>query len=218
MYGNTPWDMDNQIFSADIREMDSDRNLHYSSKLDVTNDLDNIYSDQHKICAKNGLGHSNELEMGPLSDRKSKECFVIGENKRKFYALSWEEIEEASNNDELLTKLRSALLEDKKDELTELLKGKMIHCSDSKNGLANIKIEDLSLYRNIVMVRDRIWSPHDIRFAFFNNLHLGHRSIDIMKRLARRSVYWTGMSKDITDYFNECHACNHHMDKNKKTG
>ena len=71
MYGNTPWDMDNQIFSADIREMDSDRNLHYSSKLDVTNDLDNIYSDQHKICAKNGLGHSNELEMGPLADRKS---------------------------------------------------------------------------------------------------------------------------------------------------
>ena len=91
--------MDNQIFSSSIKEMDSDRNMHYHSKLDVTNDLDNIYSDQHKICADNGLGHSNKLEMGPLSDRKSKECFVIGVNKREFYALSWEEIEEAAEND-----------------------------------------------------------------------------------------------------------------------
>ena len=66
------------------------------------------------------------------------------------------------------------------------------------------------------MVRDRIWAPHDIRFAFFNNLHLGHRSVDIMKRLAQRSVYWTRISQDIIDFFNECHACSHHMDKNKK--
>ena len=91
-----------------------------------------------------------------------------------------EEIKEDAKNDELLVKLKSALKGDRKDELTELLKGKMIHCSESKNGLANIKIEDLSLYRNVIMVRDRIWAPHDIRFAFFNNLHLGHRSVDIM--------------------------------------
>ena len=67
----------------------------------------------------------------------------------------------------------------------------------------------------MVMVRDQIWASHEIRFAFFNNLHLGHRSIDIMQRLALRSVYWTGMSKDITDFFNECMACSRHMDKKR---
>ena len=104
----------------------------------------------------------------------------------------------------------------KTKELTEVLKGKSIFCFKSKNRLSSINIEDLSLYHNIVMVRDRIWAPHDIRFAFFNNLHLGHRGIDIMKRLALRSIYWTGMAQDMADFFNECDACNRHMDKNKK--
>ena len=31
-----------------------------------------------------------------------------------------------------------------------------------------------------------------------------------------RSVYWSGMSADLTDFFNECYECNHNMDKNKK--
>ena len=35
-----------------------------------------------------------------------------------------------------------------------------------------------------------------------------------MMRLATRSVYWTGMKKDLTDFFNECHECNHNMRKN----
>ena len=68
----------------------------------------------------------------------------------------------------------------------------------------------------MIMVRDRIWAPHSIRHAFFNNLHLGHRGVDMMQRLALRSVYWTGISKDLTDFFNECQHCNHTMDKNKK--
>ena len=47
MYGNGGWDIDNHIFNASIQDMDSDRDRHYHSKLDVTNDLDNLYSDQH---------------------------------------------------------------------------------------------------------------------------------------------------------------------------
>ena len=66
------------------------------------------------------------------------------------------------------------------------------------------------------MVRDRIWAPESIRFAFFNNLHLGHRSIDMMQRLALRSVYWTGLAADLTNLFNECQHCNRTMDKNRK--
>ena len=66
------------------------------------------------------------------------------------------------------------------------------------------------------MVRDRIWAPESIRFAFFNNLHLGHRSVDMMQRLALRSVYWTGLAADLTNLFNECQHCNRVMDKNRK--
>ena len=126
MYGHGGWDTDNQTFTMSIKEMDSDQNLHYNSKLDVTNDMDNIYSDQHEICGKSGLGHSNEQELGNQEKRESPEFFVISVNKREFYSLSWDEIEEASENYELLVKLKTALKTNKNDELTELLKGKMI--------------------------------------------------------------------------------------------
>merc|ERR1711905_17294 len=113
-------------------------------------------------------------------------------------------------------KLKAAMMSDNTKEMAELLKDKCIHCSENKNGISAIKVEDLSLYRNVIMIRNRIWAPESIRFAFFNNLHLGHRSVDMMQRLALRSVYWTGLSKDLTDFFNECQHCNNTMDKNKK--
>ena len=36
----------------------------------------------------------------------------------------------------------------------------------------------------------------------------------MMKRLALRSVYWSGMSEDLTSYFNECYECKTNMKKN----
>ena len=96
------------------------------------------------------------------------------------------------------------------------MKNKKVQCPTSGNFLAGITIDDLSLYRDVIMVQDRIWAPQSIRFAFFNNLHLGHRGVNMMMRLATRSVYWSGMHKDITDFFNECYECNHNMRKNQK--
>ena len=100
MYGHGGRDLDNQVFSNSIQEMDSDRDRHYSSKLDVSNCLDNIYGDQHQICAENGLGHNSESELGIGPERYTAECFVLNVNKRKFYSLSWEEIAEAAEKDE----------------------------------------------------------------------------------------------------------------------
>merc|ERR1712030_258366 len=55
MYCNNGIDNDEQTFNKSIQEMDSDRNKVYSSKIDVTNDMDNIYGDQHQICFDNGF-------------------------------------------------------------------------------------------------------------------------------------------------------------------
>ena len=130
--------------------------------------------------------------------------------------MNWAEIEEATADDEFLSQLRQALIDNNVAAIEDHLKGKAIHCPTHKNGLSSIKLEDLSLYHNVVMVRDRIWVPDSITLNIFNNLHLGHRGIDMIKWLARRSVYWTGMNKDIEGYFNECPACNRHMNKNKQ--
>ena len=113
---------------------------------------------------------------------------MISSDKREYYSLSWDDIEEATDDYEFLVKLRTALIENDTLTLTEMLKGKSIFCPVSKNGLSAIAIEDLSLYHNAVMVRDRIWAPKSITLNFFNNLHLGHRGINMMMRLTQRSV------------------------------
>merc|ERR1712237_319142 len=65
------------------------------------------------------------------------------------------------------------------------------------------------------MVRDRIWAPESLTRSFFNNLHLGHRAVGMMKRLSLRSVYWSGIAKDLEDFYNECYDCNQKLQKNK---
>ena len=106
-------------------------------------------------------------------------------DKREYYALSWDDIEEAADDDKFLVKLRIALIANDAEAVLDLIKGKSIHCAESKNGLSSIKIEDLSLYYNVIMVRDCIWAPQSITLSFFNNLHLGHRRVDIMMCLAQ---------------------------------
>ena len=226
MYGRGGWDEDNAIFTAEITQLDRERDFHYSSKIDVANCHDNIYEDQHEVCSVAGYGHASEEDMSKIDDsgfhnfeklknRTKDNCFVLNVKERKFYSLSWQAIADAANEDEFLLDLKNAMKTNNVKKMENLLKNRKIKDDDSENHLAGIKIEDLSLYRDVIMVQDRIWAPSSIIFSFFNNLHLGHRSVDMMMRLATRSVYWSGMKKDLTDFFNECYECNHSMRKNK---
>jgi hypothetical protein len=206
--------------------LDREREYHYSSKLDVANCYDNIFEDQHKVCAAARFGHKSEEEMSKVDDsgihnleklnnRNRADCFVLNVKERKYYSLSWQAIADAANEDEFLLDLKNATKTNNVKKMEKLLANKKIKDDESENHLAGIKIEDLSLYRDVIMVQDRIWAPSSITFSFLNNLHLGHRSVDMMMRLATRSVYWSGMKKDLTDFFNECDECNHNMRKNK---
>ena len=123
MYGNGGWDQDNWDFTKSIYQLDVDRTKLYSSKLDVANNLDNVYSDQHEVCSDNNLGHKTDEELGySVKDRQSKECFVINSSKREYYSLSWDEIEEATDDDEFLSKLRQDLIDNKTEAIEGHLK------------------------------------------------------------------------------------------------
>ena len=96
------------------------RDLHYGSKLDVANCHDNIFEDQHKVCAAAGFGHASEEELSRIVDsgvhdleklnkRNKNDCFVLNVKERKFYSLSWQAIADAANEDEFLLELKSAM-------------------------------------------------------------------------------------------------------------
>ena len=70
-------------------------------------------------------------------------------------------------------------------KIENLLKEKRIQCPESDNNLAGIKVEDLSLYLDVIMVQDRIWAPDSITFAFFNNIlqHITQQETNVWKML-----------------------------------
>ena len=93
MYGNGSYDPDDNKFSKEIMQLDIDCHIIYRTKTNVANDYDNIFSDQHQICAINNLGHSSDRELGFTDkERASKECFANSADKREYYALIWDDI------------------------------------------------------------------------------------------------------------------------------
>ena len=122
-------------------------------------------------------------------ERYKAECYVHNSEKKGFYALSWEEIADNAYEDEFLYNLKNAMKNNNVSEIENLIKGKQIQCSEHTNGVGKIKIEDLSLYMDVVMVRDRIWAPESLRHAFFNNLHLGHRGVSV-EQYRQLRVFW----------------------------
>ena len=78
------------FFDKSINRLELEGIKLYSLKVDVANDLDNLFSDQHEVCFTNNLGHQSDKELGNIeAERATKECYVIHSNKREYYSLSW---------------------------------------------------------------------------------------------------------------------------------
>ena len=150
MFGQGNKDQKDLEFNADIEDLDRDRSARYESKLEAGDDIENAYENRHAMCK-----HLENLT--PAEDKLN--CLAFNVNKREYYSLSWEHIAEAALQDEFLVELKEALVSNNHEKLRSLLSNKRIHDRDSNNGLRAIKIEDLSLYRNVIMVADRIWAP-----------------------------------------------------------
>ena len=207
MFGDSNREPEDLKFNEEIENLDRARATMYETKLEASEDFDSTYENRHSQC-----NHPEHLT--PAEDRIN--CFATNVNNRGYYSINWEEIAETALEDSFLVELKAALQADNQEKLKDLLSGKKIHDKESSNGLRAITIEDLSIYRDVVMVADRIWGPKPMARAFFNNLHLGHRAVDMMKRLAMRSVYWCGMARDLEDFFNECEQCQDMQRKNKE--
>ena len=171
MYNNCDISELDKDFNNSISEMDLERSKYYNSKIDVSNDLDNYFSDQHEICHLNNLGHTSDEELGTtIEEREKKECFVFSSSKRDFYAITWEDIAEATHDDEWLCKLRDYVVEGKTAEINTILNGKMMSDPMSEKlseKRTKINPEDLTLYRNCLLVRDQIWAPKSLIGNFF---------------------------------------------------
>ncbi|KAK3924201.1 hypothetical protein KUF71_002472 [Frankliniella fusca] len=73
---------------------------------------------------------------------------------------------------------------------------------------------DIFVEDNLIILEDRIIVPVKLRKPVLKKLHTAHLGIDKTKARARQSLYWPGMSNDITNFIKECRACERHSANN----
>ena len=221
MYASKQYDPESIAFDDDIAELDAGR--------DVVLKIKNlaIFDNDNALICKAGPTENAEFSCNTICiAAKTPDEVVILEDEEQLKiniatekigitTIHWEDIDEAIEQDKKLRKIRNALKMNDEDTLKEEIAGKIIsdNWADPEaivKSTSKIRIEDLSLYRNCILVRDRIWVPEDLRQSFYNNLHLGHRGVNIMMRLALRSSYWVNMKADLQYFYNDCSTCNHY--------
>ena len=69
------------------------------------------------------------------------------------------------------------------------------------------KATDLTLHDGILFMGVRAVIPKKLQQRILRMLHQGHPGITRMKMLARQSVYWHGIDRDIESMVKTCDAC-----------
>ena len=66
---------------------------------------------------------------------------------------------------------------------------------------------DLSVYNDVLLFRNRILVPSVLRNNVLSLLHSGHNGIVAMKAEARQNIWWPNLSVDIEEMARSCNRC-----------
>ena len=66
---------------------------------------------------------------------------------------------------------------------------------------------DISFIEGLLLYRDRIIIPSDMRKDILDKIHVGHLGMDKCKRRARESVFWPGLTNQIEQKVSKCETC-----------
>ena len=63
----------------------------------------------------------------------------------------------------------------------------------------NVTSIDLTTHEDCVIVQNRVWIPVGLQQEVAPILHLGHKCVDRMFKVASKLCYWVGMKVTLTD-------------------
>ena len=70
------------------------------------------------------------------------------------------------------------------------------------------KVKDnLTLYEDVLLYRNRVIIPSEMRSLVLEQLHVGHNGICAMKAEARNWVWWPKLDQDINEVTKSCNIC-----------
>ena len=79
-------------------------------------------------------------------------------------------------------------------------------CTDNAKLYWTLRAE-LCVYDGYIMFHDRIVIPQVLRAEILDRLHSGHQGRERCKRLARNSVFWPHINRDIDFRVDKCRQC-----------
>lgn len=66
---------------------------------------------------------------------------------------------------------------------------------------------DLGIHQDVLLYRNRVVVPVELRCKILEQLHVGHNGINAIKAKARSWVWWPKMDQDIAEVTKNCHIC-----------
>lgn len=112
-----------------------------------------------------------------------------------FDEVSFSTIRDTTKKDPVLNQLMSCLRFGWSSETKSLLAD-----------FASVK-SDLGLHDGVILYRNRVLIPVDLRCKVLEHLHVGHNGINVMKAEARSWVWWPRMDQDIEEVTKCCDIC-----------
>lgn len=159
------------------------------------------------------LKESENYKHEEIYDMKLEEKFdkeIESVNNIEFVPLTDERIEEIRKNtleDEQLQDLKKYILRGWPKDLKSLNPELKLF----------YKIRDeLSVDDEIIVKSQRLVIPTKIRKDILKRLHHSHQGVEMSLKLARDSVYWPGISKEVNEHVGNCNACIKFSQNNRK--
>ena len=122
----------------------------------------------------------------------------IGSEAEAFFAVTWERVKLASEEDESLCDLKKLI--------TTGFPAARKDLPENLRPFWDVK-DHLYASEGVVLYKDRIVIPFSLRHHVVENLHSAHQGASTMFSRAQGLVYWPGMIADIEDARNQCRTC-----------
>ena len=119
------------------------------------------------------------------------EILFLNHSKDYLTALTHENIALATGNDDNLRRLRNAVQAGSDIEIQSVLKD-MNHPRIGPG--PTVQPIDLFIYRECIMVQNRLWIPRGLEQEVAAILHIGHKGVDNMMKVAKSLCYWSGIT------------------------
>ena len=109
-----------------------------------------------------------------------------------------EQIRKATEQDEVLSSLKSVILRGWPDDNTQIVPRVMPYSSYK---------DELTVQNGVIFRGERLEIPVSLRSEMKKSIHQSHLGIEGCLRLARDLILWPGMSSEIRQYISMCEVC-----------